>query len=103
VLLVVCSSSEELSSHPLFRIEKLDHLVPGSLASRYEDDWSRAYYAYVEPGGGGFYIEGSMDAIDDPACGALVIPTLEELARSHGVAMGPGLRFILAQRVFRVE
>jgi len=86
------------------RLEKFTGIAPGSLSMGYEPDWSRGYYIYAAPAGGGFYLEGSLDAFDDPGCGARVVPmVLEHLARG-GLVDQPGLAMleaILSHRVFR--
>lgn len=105
VVAVFCRPPVNPLMHPLAEAgrEAIRWLQPGSLSMGYADDWSKAYYAYLLPGGGGFYLEGSMDAFDDPSCGGSVVPVvLRELA-----AMGaPGdaltmLEMILSRKVFR--
>ena len=75
---------------------------PGVLASGYEDDWSRAYYTYRAPGGGGFYMEACMDALDEPGCGDMVVPLLVSWLSSIGVPPQHValLQQILSRKVF---
>ncbi len=102
LVIVLCPAPLDPLSHPLAKPEKLGGVRPGSLSMGYEDDWSRAYYALVAPGGGGFYMEGGMDAFDDPGCGAEAVPLIMQwlASRTRGLDLG-FIEAILAHRVFR--
>lgn len=104
LLVVLCPPGASLLDHPRVQAEKFTSIAPGSLSMGYEDDWSRGYYVYASPRGGGFYLEGSLDAFDDPSCGAQAVPMVLEYLASRGLVDRGGaamLEAILYRRVFR--
>jgi hypothetical protein len=104
LVVVLCPPPLNPLEHPAARPEKFTSVAPGSLSMGYEEDWSRGYYVYVSPRGGGFYMEGPLDAFDDPGCGARAVPLVMEFLVGSG-ALGPQeagfLEAILSRRVFR--
>ena len=74
VVVVMCSGDPFENPRAASSRQRFRALAPGSLSMAYEDDWRRGYYVYYYPGVGGFYMEGDMDAFDDPECRDLVVP-----------------------------
>ncbi len=98
---IVCPPGSDITAAEGVRVEKFQSIVPGSLASSYEDDWSNAYFLYVATEGGGLYLEGGLDAFDDPDCGSSVVPQIVSAMRRVGLNVPPLLEIVLGRRVFR--
>ncbi len=100
VKLLVCNA--DLLAHPSVRKQVFPSINIGSLLSQFENDWSKAYFLYLgSPRGDGFYLEGDLDAFDDPECGETVLPLLERMLANTRVSIPTYLRMILSRRVFR--
>jgi hypothetical protein len=104
-LLLLCGNNPLDDPRSANGKEKFRGLAPGSLSMAYEDDWSRAYYVYYYPGVGGFYIEGDMDAFDDPECGDKVVPRILGFLKERGLPADAErlLEIILSRRVFTTQ
>ena len=101
VKVVVCPYGTDITAEQNVKADKFTSVAHGSIASSFERDWSKAYFLYISPEGGGFYLEGDLDAFDDPECGAHVVPYLVATMKAAGIRVDPLLEIILSRRVFR--
>ena len=75
VLVVFCFDSRSLLRNPHIKINKFSSIVPYSISTAFEEDWSKAYFIYLKDfESGGFYIEAHLDALEDPSCASMVLP-----------------------------
>ncbi len=103
VLLIVSCSEAGILGSKLVKKEKFSGISSGTLIPSYEEDWSRAYFLYVDDTGRGIYLEGDMDVFDDPLCAAEALPLISTELRRVVVseARRALLEQVLARRVFR--
>ena len=100
--LVICEEPRDVLRTSLVKKEKFQNIATGSLLSAYEDDWSRAYFMYIDAARGAIYLEGELDAFDDPLCAATALPiVLEQVRRIASPEARAMLEQIMSRRVFR--